>query len=545
MYSFFIKYVKSAAFKIFLLAVLGMGASACGVYMAFVSKRVVDVATGQADGSFLFEGLCLACVLVFQLVLQVALSALHVRCAAGLKRSIQATFFENLLHKDRLEVSAFHSGELVNRIAGDVNVVSEGATEVIPSVFSLSARVILSFIALAVLDLPLALMCLALGPVMLIAAKVYRDKTSHLFLESRKTEGEVRSFLQEAFQNLSAIKAFSAFDIITNQLQTRQDKSYRLSVKKNTVGIIANICFFTAMTAGYYVALGWGAYRLQAGAISFGTMTALLTLSGEVTAPFRSIAALFTQYMSVRASVMRLSELENMPSETVLSYENEQSLYNELECISLDGVSFSYGENEVLNKTSAVFEKNVLTAVTGRSGIGKSTVLGLLACLYKPAEGKILLNTKTAAKELTAASCRMFAYVPQDILILSGTIRENITFFAKEVDSDKLEKAVRLSCLSDEIADMPEGLDTVLGENGSRLSGGQRQRIALARALYSNAKILLLDEATSALSQETEEEVIKNIKSEGYTAIVVTHRESVVNMCENILIIKDGKIVKK
>ena len=234
-----------------------------------------------------------------------------------------------------------------------------------------------------------------------------------------------------------------------------------------------------------------------------------------------------------------------MSGEEILSLTETQKTYDELESILLNGVDFSYGENKVLKGVSAEFEKNALTAVTGQSGIGKSTVLGLLAGLYRPDSGEILLNFKGGTKKLDASFSKMFAYVPQDILILSGTIKENITFFSENVDEERLQKAVRMSCLLEDVQAMPDRLETVLGENGSRLSGGQRQRIAIARALYSDACILLLDEATSALSQETEEEVIKNIQSEGYTAIVVTHRESVVNLCKNILRIKDGKIVKK
>lgn len=545
MYDFFCKYVKKATFKIILLCILGVGSSICGVRMAVVSKDVVDAATGVSGGSFLSEGIKLCVLLILLLVFQIGTSVVHVRCSAGLKKDIQKSFFEQLLHKDRLSVSAFHSGELVNRLAGDVTACAEGAAEIIPAVLSLSARVILSFIALAVLDLPLALICLGLGPVMLIMAKIYRDKTSHFFLDAREAEGETRSYMQEAFQNLSVIKAFTAFDIITNQLQTRQKRTYGLTVKKNTIGICANICFFTAMTAGYYAALAWGAYRLRTGVISFGTMTALLTLSGELTSPFQSLASLFSQIMSVSASVKRLSELEKLPGEVLSLSEDCLLTYRDLEGIAMRDISFSYGENLVLSGFSAEFKKGSLTAVTGSSGIGKSTVLGLLAGLYKQQQGDVLLVSSNGKETvLDEGFAKMFAYVPQDILILSGTIRDNITFFAENVDEEKLDRAVSVSCLLDDLSKMQDGINTLLGENGSRLSGGQRQRIALARAFYSDAKILLLDEATSALSQEMEEEVIRNIKRESYTAIIVTHRRSVVDLCENILNVKDGTLMK-
>lgn len=542
MYNFFCKYIKEAGFKIFLLSVLGMGSSACGIYMAFASKNVVDAATLQTGASLINEGLKLLVALVLLLLFQSGVSALHAKTSADIKKSLQKRLFKTLLLNDRLKIASFHSGELVNRLAGDVGIVAEGAAEIIPAALSLALRVILGFAAIAVLDLPLAFICIALGPLMLLGARLYRKKSSRLFLKSRETEGEVRSFLQEAIQNISVIKAFSAYDCIINQFSGKQNKAYKLSLLKNAVSILVNVCFFTMMTAGYYAALGWCAWRIKTGVMSFGTMTALLGLTGEVTSPFRSIASLFAQSLSVRASVLRLSELEGKEEEQCAE---ERVPFSSISAIALQNVSFSYGAGSVLKNACAEFKTSALTGLCGDSGAGKSTVLNLLAGLLKPKGGKIVLKTQAGEeKELNNAYLSLFAYVPQDMLVLSGTIKENITFFAEEVNEERLKKAVELSCLEEFVLSMPNGLNTLLGENGSNLSGGQRQRVAIARALYSNAEILLLDEATSALSEETERAVLLGIKNAGYTAIVVTHRTGVLNMCNNCLKI-DGSIIEE
>ena len=137
----------------------------------------------------------------------------------------------------------------------------------------------------------------------------------------------------------------------------------------------------------------------------------------------------------------------------------------------------------------------------------------------------------------------MFAYVPQDFLLLSGTVLENITLFDEKPDMVRFEEVLSLTCLDEEVAKLPQGADTQLGEGGGRLSGGQRQRMAIARALYSDADVLLLDESTSALTVQMEETILQALRRTGKTVIVVTHRESAVALCDARCSIKDGKLI--
>lgn len=538
----FCRFLSGSWSRIVALAILGSGASFCGVYLALVSKKVVDIATGQTEGDFISQGLILGMIILLQLVLQIALTSLHVRTVTSLRFKIQSRVFESYMRKQKLSADKFHSGELVNRISGDSSIVASGAADLFPSIFSISTRIVLSFCALLVLDRTMAVACVLAGMLMMVAAQFYRKMTGVLFRESRESEGRMRSFIQETVQNLTVIKAFSVYSIVNRQLGKLQDDAFSLAIKKNRVSIGIHVCFFTVMTAGYYLALGWGAWRIYSGAMTFGTLTAILTLTGDVTTPFKQIAGMFPQYMSMKTSAERLDELEMLPEDEILPAVDAIKAYDDFLELRLSDISFSYGDGDVLKDVNVSFAKNTMTAVVGESGAGKSTLLNIISGLLKPDFGEIVMETKSGTTHMKSSHREMFACVPQDFLLLSGDVLENITLFDQNPDMDRFWLSVRMAELGEVIEKLPSKIHTHIGEGGSRLSGGQRQRMALARALYSKAGILLLDEATSALSTTTEEQIIKNLRESDRTVIFVTHRKTASNFCDEVVRIKDGHI---
>ena len=536
----FCRFLRGSWSKIVALAILGSGASVCGVYLAMVSKKVVDAATGQAEGNFLYQGLALGIMILLQLAIQVALTSLHVRTVTEMRFRIQSQIFDRYLHKQKLSADRFHSGELVNRISGDSSIVASGAADLFPSIFSVGTRIVFSFCALLLLDVTMAIVCILAGLLMMVAAYFYRKKTGVLFRESRESEGRMRSFVQETVQNLAVIKAFSVHSIVNRQLGKLQDEAFTLAIRKNRISIGINVCFFTVMTAGYYLALGWGAWRIYTGAMTFGTLTAILALTGDVTTPFRQIASMFPQYMSMKTSAERLDELEWLPEDENLPAIDATELYENFDELRLDNIGFSYDEEEVLKNVSVSFQKNTMTAVVGESGAGKSTLLNIISGLLKPDSGEIGMKTKFGTIGMNSSHRGMFACVPQDFLLLSGDVLENITLFDQNPDMERFWSSVKVAELEETIEKLPSGIHTHIGEGGSRLSGGQRQRMALARALYSRAGILLLDEATSALSGTTEEQIIKNLQESDRTVIFVTHRKTASDFCDKVVKIKGG-----
>lgn len=529
---------------ILMLVLIVTAISYIGVQFSLVSKSLIDIATNQADGNLRASVIKLIVCLVTQLVLQIVYVRIHITVSGKLAMSIRSELFYKILSKDYGQVSKIHSGEVLNRLVSDVSLLAEKSTEIIPNVVALVSTVVFSFIALYRLDSKFALCCLVFGPVVLLAAYIYKKKIKTLHLQCRESDGKVRSHLQETIQNFIVVKAFSKESLMRNNSLKLQYENYRLNVKRSTIGIISNILFFLAMTVGYYAALAWGVYRLSIGdaAFTFGTLTAILSLVGQIQSPFREIASVLPQVYMVLASTERLIELDELPEDkqdTEFTFEDAERF----ESLSFENVSFSYGEVSVLENVSFNVKKGEFIALCGISGAGKSTLSKIMLSVIKPDSGKAYVTVDGCDTEFSAGTRKLFSYVPQGNLILSGTIRDNITFCDEKPDTDKIIRAAAAAQLIDDINKMPDGFDTVLGEKGHGLSEGQVQRLAIARALYYDAPILLLDEATSSLDIATEDRLLNAIKSmTDKTCIIISHRREVMEACDKTYILQNGSL---
>ena len=202
-----------------------------------------------------------------------------------------------------------------------------------------------------------------------------------------------------------------------------------------------------------------------------------------------------------------------------------------MDCIAAEDLAFAYDRDPVFENVSLQIPRGGLTVITGPSGIGKSTLLKLLLGIYKPAKGELLIRTETEDIPVSRSVRKLFSYAPQGNLLFSGSLRENILLSRPDATEAQIQEALYVSAMDDYVATLPQGLDTVLGENSAGLSEGQAQRISLARAVLSGAPVLLLDEVTSALDAQTEKTVLERICAlPGKTCIAVTHRPAALDL---------------
>ena len=246
------------------------------------------------------------------------------------------------------------------------------------------------------------------------------------------------------------------------------------------------------------------------------------------------------------ASAERLMELEAIQGEPAAQGEDPQRLYDRLTAIEAEGLRFSYDRDVILDGASFTLPKGAFAVITGPSGIGKSTLLKLLLGIFRPDSGGLALRCGEEKVPLDRSTRRLFAYVPQGNLLLSGTLRENLTIVRPEATEAEISTALYVSAMEEYLPQLPLGLDTVLGESGAGLSEGQAQRLAIGRAVLGGAPVLLLDECTSALDAETERKVLERIKAlPGRTAIAVTHRTAAMDIADWHLEAENGKIYAK
>lgn len=518
------------------------------VFFANFSKNVIDGATVMKDTGYIIKfALALLGVVILQMSLSIIRSCVSERCKGRLDIVLKHHLLDVIMKKDYSTVTSYHTGELQNRMFNDVNIVTDGFTKILPQGIFFVTKLVSSLIYLIVLDKIFALVFLIGGCIVFAVTQLFRKQLKALHKKVQETEGKTRSFIQEAVSNLLVVKAFSVEDKIQEQTDKLQEENFIAKIKRRNFSIYANTGLNTVFSVGTVFAVAFGAWRILTGGMTYGDVTAMIQLVNQVQSPFASLSGIMPQYFSMIASAERLMEIDSIKEENHI---NEcpidvDKTYKELREILFENISFKYDRDIIFDNTSLTVKKGDFVAITGISGIGKSTLLKLLLGVFNAQSGCITLKTTDGEIAVDKNTRRLFSYVPQGNMVVSGTIRENLTFINDDVTEDEIAQAVEVSCAKQFIDELPRGLETVIGEKGLGLSEGQIQRLAIARSLLSKAPILLLDEATSALDEKTEKQFLTNLRQlENMTCIIVSHKKAAIEICNKNIRIKNGKIIE-
>lgn len=536
-------YLRSKKYLPLIFIMSGIAAvdSLSYVALALISKNILDTATSSVNGSFLTSSLLLFIVIAVQIVLLFAHNLLNTYTNAKLTISIRNYLFSLVSRKKYSKISNYHSGDLLNRFTSDTDVVVNGIVGMIPSITSMVARIIGGVSALIVLNWQIAIIILVLGVLVPAVGRMINKRYKALHKKCQETEGEARSFLQECIENIVVIKTFVSEAPFSAKLEKIMNQNYKYKIKRAKISTVINLSLYYFFTIGYYCILIWGANKIAGGFITYGTLMAFLQLISQLRAPLQNISGIMPRYYSTIASAERLMEIETGEDDLPpVDKDKLEKIASEFSGLRVDDITFAYNKETVLENCSFEAEKGKITAITGESGSGKSTIFKLILGLYRLEKGAITVNDGI---KLDTSLRGLFAYVPQSNMVLSGTIRESITLCNDNVSEEDIIKAAKAAEIYDLIKSMPDGFDTVISERGGGLSEGQAQRISIARALLTQAPILLLDEATSALDEKTETKVLANIKAmNDKTVLFVTHRNTSLKVCDKIIHINTKKI---
>lgn len=539
------KQIPMIAFIVFVNVVHGV----TSVAFANFSKRVIDGATEYKSLDYVIKfAFALLGVVLLQMVLSLLRTGLADRCKGRIDILLKRHLLDVIIEKDYASVSKYHSGDLQNRLFNDINIVSDSFTKIVPNAVFFVTKLLSSLIYLIIIDKIFALVFVVGGIIVFIVTRSFRKTLKRLHKKVQETEGKTRSFIQEFVTNLLAVKAFSVEEKMQKHTDELQEENFKAFMKRRNFSIFANTGLGTVFNVGSVFAIAFGAYRILIGAMTYGTVTAMIQLVNQVQSPFVSLSGIVPQYFSGIASAERLMEIETLPDEADINKQSfdKDELYESLKSITFDNISFKYDRDIILNSTSYTVNKGDFVAIIGISGIGKSTLLKLLLGMFRVQEGEILLNTSNGSISVDKNTRKLFAYVPQGNMILSGTIRDNLTFINENATNQEIQQAIEISCAKQFIDELPDGLDTVIGEKGLGLSEGQIQRLAIARSILSKSPVLLLDEATSALDEKTEKQFLTNLKAmKNVTCIIVTHKKSALDICNKTIQIIDGKIIER
>lgn len=537
---------KKERFKVYTLILTNVFGAALTIAFANFSKNIINAATiDKSWEKVIIYALGYLALIMTQTALNLIGRSATERCKGKLEWRLKEYMLKVSMKKDYSSITSYHTGELQNRMFNDVTVISDGFTTILPNLIFFVVKLACAFGYLVVIDKIFALVFFVGGVLVFLCTLTFRGTLKKLHKEVQATEGKTRSFIQEAVTSLLVVKAFSAEDKIAEKADELQAVNYKAKMKRRFFGIAANAGINFVFNLGYVFALAFGAYRLLNG-IDYGTVTAMLQLVNQIQAPFANLSGVLPKYFSVLASAERLMEIEALPDEKADNSEDIDAVatYEKLKTIDFKDISFRYDRDIILDNTSLSINKGDFVAIMGISGIGKSTLLKLLLGVFKVESGKILLTTDDSEIPVDYHTRHLFSYVPQGNFLLSGTILENLKFINENATDEEVNEAVRISCAKQFIDELPDGLNTVIGERGIGLSEGQLQRLAIARSLLSNSPVMLLDEATSALDENTEMEFLTNLKElKNKTCIIVSHKRAALEICNKHIQIIDSKIV--
>ena len=527
-----------------------------GVLYALLLRNIVDSAVDGNRPLFWKNCILTALLVIGQVLLRAAIRDLEERSRASLENQFKSRLLDNILHKDFASVNAVHSGEWLNRLTNDCMVVANHFTEILPGIAGMVVKLISAAVMMIVLEPRFAAILIPAGIVLLFLTYAFRKTLKRLHKKIQEKDGKLRIFLQERIGSLMMIRSFSAEAQTQTDAAEKMDAHKTARMRKNHFSNLCNVGFQSGMQGMYLLGVIYCGYGILAGTITYGTLTAITQLISQIQSPFANITGYLPKFYAMTASAERLMDIEDFEDDSdvqPMKMEDTLAFYRrELSSIGLENAKFAYypsgdsvrklsKENMpvVLQSISVEIGKGQYVAFTGHSGCGKSTVLKLLMCIYKLDGGRRFITDKSGhTEELSAKYHRLFAYVPQGNQLMSGTIREVVCFADKTAlhDETRIWNALMIACAEEFVRELENGIDTLLGERGTGLSEGQMQRIAIARAIFSESPIMLLDEATSALDEQTEKQVLENLRNmTDKTVVIVTHRPAALDICDRIL----------
>ena len=515
--------------------VTGTAQVAMGLLMVWLSRRFIDetIHTGSVHDITVMI-IWLVLTVIGGVLLRQIYFLLTTKAGIRQTNTMRLKMFSGLFRRQLYEDKEIHSGDISSRLTKDIEVVSETTTEALPQMCITCIQLVGAFLLLHYFDRWLAWALLILTPMAILMAKFIGRKLRQMTLDIRQDESRIQMQVQEGMENNAVLRAMGSEEWMTDRLDTMQQQLKGNIMRRTRFTIMIRIILGSAFGLGYLLAFVWGGLQLRNGAITFGIMTSFLQLVGQIQHPVMQLLNLVPQVIHSTASIDRLHELE-----TLETGPDASTLHPTLSGIRFDNVNFSYagGDRQILSGFTHDFRPGTKTALMGETGIGKTTLFRIMLGFIGPQSGSIsLYGTDGSTMPVGAQTRPDFVFVPQGNTLMSGTIRFNLQVARPEASDQELLEALHTAC-ADFVQELPDGLDTLLGERGSGLSEGQAQRIAIARGLLRPGYILLLDEISSSLDAPTEAELYTRL-FKAYpdkTMIFITHRTAVTTLCDSVL----------
>lgn len=554
-------FIKPYMRRVILGFIVAIPVGALDGVVAFFLKPYMDYVVGQKDLVFtLFQHqFSISCSVlavsipflvigfaIFQGLLRYLNEYLTDWTSQKITNNVKISLFRKLVYMDTSFFDENSSGVIISRYLGDTDTASRGIVDnfksIVISVFgalSLIAVMLYSSWRLAIIGV--VVLCVAFVPVAIIRKRIKATSNKNMVIG-----GNITTNFNETYAGNRVMRAYGLEDrqkaIFENEIHESFDNNMSL-VKR--AGWMSPLMYLIA-SCGIAIVLGYGTFLITSGVMTAGSFASFVTSLLLLYKPVKSLGGTLTELQGIFVALGRVIEL----------FEIEPSILDEPNCLELKelknniefkNVYFSYVEgHSVLNNINLCVNKNETLAIVGNSGGGKSTLVNLLPRFYDVTSGSIMINGLDIRAYSLKSLRDNISMVFQDNFLFTGTIRDNILMGKPDATEEEIQRAVEYAHLQEVIDELPDGLNTILGERGMSLSGGQRQRVAIARAMIKNSPIVILDEATSALDNKSEAVVQKALDNlmQNKTVFVIAHRLSTIRNADRIAVINEGQLTE-
>jgi subfamily B ATP-binding cassette protein MsbA len=466
---------------------------------------------------------------------------------------IRKQIFGHLLNLPAAFFANRRTGELLSRSASDVGVIQGFSTTGLTELARQTLLIVGGIAMMALMTPKLTLMVLVIVPPMVVLANRYGKYVRRLSVNVQDSVADSNSVIQEAISAIPIVQLFVKEDYERKRYAEKIDDQVRLSVRRSVAGGGFVAFLMLVVYGGIGLVLWLGSRMVMAGTMSVGGLTAFLIYGFMVGSAASGVSGFYGQLQQALGSTRRVFELLDIVP-TIRDSPDAQPMERPKARVEFRNVHFAYpGEGDKDDRKEVIKGINISTregeivALVGPSGAGKSTLVSLLPRFYDVTSGSILVDDQDIRSVRLADLRGAISAVPQETVLFSASIRENIAYVKPEATDEEIESVARAAHAHEFISSFPRGYSTLVGERGVKLSGGQRQRIAIARALLKDPALLVLDEATSSLDSESEELIQKALYGlmQGRTTFVIAHRLSTVRRAHRIIYLDDGEIVEE
>ena len=544
------KYIEKYRLQLVISILLAGFSVALTLYVPILAGRAIDyiIGTGRVN----FNGVSgilktIAVVIVLTAILQWIMNAVNNRITYNVIRDMREAAFEKIQKLPLSYIDSHPYGETVSRVIADVDQFADGLLMGFTQFFTGVVTIIGTLIFMIRLNWQITIAVLLITPLSLVVADFIAKNTHSMFKLQSETRGEQTGLIDEIIGNLKVVRAYSHEDEALRDFDEVNERLRKCSLKATFFSSLTNPGTRFVNNVMYAVVALVGAFAVISGGLTVGALTSFLSYANQYTKPFNEISGVITELQNALTCASRVIELIEEKPQTPDAPDAER-IENADGNVELEDVYFSYTKDKpLIEDFNLSVKKGQRIAIVGPTGCGKTTLINLLMRFYDADSGKIKVDGRDIMRVTRESLRRSYGMVLQDTWLKAGTIRENIVMGKPDATDDEVRAAAIESHAHSFIRRLPDGYDTVIGEDGGNLSQGQKQLLCITRVMLCLPPMLILDEATSSIDTRTEIKIQEAFGQmmEGRTSFIVAHRLSTIREADIILVMKDGHIIEQ